>query len=162
MPETRLGSLASGDEVSVLKLNPSGKIVWRYSGRILERYHNRVVLEAIYNLDDMPLLDAVLQRGDRFVETFYSDRWYNIFEVFDRDSGKSKGWYCNVSRPATIEDDLISWVDLALDLWVSPDGTQTLMDEDEFLELNLEAAEVKHARAAVEDLRRHFARRPPS
>jgi predicted RNA-binding protein associated with RNAse of E/G family len=158
MPETPQ-PLPSAGQISVEKLNCYGEIVWRYSGRMLERHRNRVVLAATYNLNDMPLPDVVLQRGDRFVETFYNDRWYNIFEVFDRDNGTSKGWYCNVSRPATIEDDRISWVDLALDLWVSPDGKQTLLDEDEFLELNLEAAEVKRARAAVEALRRHFARR---
>ena len=158
MPETPQ-PLPSAGRISVEKLNPSGEIVWRYSGRMLERHRNRVVLAATYDLNDMPLPDAVLRRGDRFVETFYSDRWYNIFEVSDRDGRKRKGWYCNVCRPATIEDDRISWVDLALDLWVSPDGKQTLMDEDEFLELKLEAAEVRRARAAVEDLRRHFARR---
>jgi protein associated with RNAse G/E len=72
------------------------------------------------------------------VETFYSDRWYNIFEIYDRDDNKFKGWYCNICKPAIIEDDLVSYVDLALDLWVSENGTQTVLDEDELEALNLD------------------------
>ncbi len=86
----------------------------------------------------MPFMDIMLKRNDRFVETFYSDRWYNIFEIYDRDDGKFKGWYCNIGKPAIIEDDFISYVDLALDLWVSANGKQTVLDEDELEELNLD------------------------
>ena len=53
----------------------------------------------------------------RFVEYFFADRWYNIFAIYDRDDGKIKGWYCNIGMPALIEDGLVSYVDLALDLW---------------------------------------------
>ncbi len=37
-----------------------------------------------------------------------------------------------------IEDDFVSYVDLALDLWVSANGKQTVLDEDELEELNLD------------------------
>ena len=66
---------------------------------------------------------------------YYTDRWYNIFEIYDRDDGQIKGWYCNIGKPAVIEDGVVSYVDLALDLWVSADGKQTILDEDEFEEL---------------------------
>ena len=36
-------------------------------------------------------------------------------------------------------EDVISYVDLALDLWVAPDGTQTVLDEDEFAAIDLDA-----------------------
>ena len=78
-----------------------------------------------------------LKTGDRFVEYYYSDRWYNIFAIHDRDDGKIKGWYCNIGQPAVIDDGIVSYVDLALDLWVSVDGKQTVLDEDEFEELKL-------------------------
>jgi protein associated with RNAse G/E len=39
--------------------------------------------------------------------------------------------------PAEFDDEVVSYVDLALDLWVSVDGKQTVLDEDEFEELNL-------------------------
>jgi protein associated with RNAse G/E len=108
----------------------------------------------------MPFMGITLKRGDRFMETFYTDRWYNIFEIYDRDDGALKGWYCNVSRPALFEgDNCLSYVDLALDLWVAADGTQTVLDEDEFAELELERDIRMKALAALEELKSHFSQR---
>ncbi len=124
--------------MKILKKNLNDEVTWQYEGVVLSREENAITLEALFNRDDMPFMDIVLKRNDRFVETFYSDRWYNIFEIYDRDDGKFKGWYCNIGKPAIIEDDFVSYVDLALDLWVSADGAQTVLDEDEFEKLNLD------------------------
>ena len=124
--------------MKVLKKNLAGEVTWQYEGVVLHREENAVTLEASFNRDDMPFMDIVLKRNDRFVEIFYSDRWYNIFEIYDRDDGKFKGWYCNIGKPAIFDDDSISYVDLALDLWVSADGRQSVLDEDELNELNLD------------------------
>jgi hypothetical protein len=73
------------EPVKVLKRDLSGEVVWQYDGRVLERSAEFVVLEAFFNRDDMPFMDVVLKRGDRFVERFYADRWYNVFEIHDVD-----------------------------------------------------------------------------
>ena len=124
--------------MKVLKKNLAEEVTWQYEGVALSRAENAVTLEALFNRDDMPFMDIMLKRNDRFVETFYSDRWYNIFEIYDRDDNQFKGWYCNIGKPAIIEDDFVSYVDLALDLWVSVNGDQTVLDEDELEELNLD------------------------
>jgi protein associated with RNAse G/E len=124
--------------MKVLKKNLAGDVTWQYDGVVLSREENAVTIEALFNRDDMPFMDIILKRNDRFVETFYSDRWYNIFEIYDRDDNRFKGWYCNIGKPAIIADDFVSYVDLALDLWVSTDGKQTVLDEDELEELKLD------------------------
>ena len=139
--------------MKILKKNPSGKVVFQYQGETLRRASNEVTLEAFFGRDDMPFLDIVLKRGDRFVETYYTDRWYNVFEIYDRDDGVLKGWYCNVGEPAIIEDDAVSYVDLALDLWVSADGRQTVLDEDEFAALELDDETIRRAMSALEELK---------
>ena len=144
--------------ITVFKRNLAGEVTWQYSGSILRREPNFVLLEARFNLPDTPFMDTFLKNNDRFVEIFYTDRWYNIFEMHDRDDDRIKGWYCNVGRPAVLEaDDRLSYVDLALDLWVAPDGTQTVLDEDEFAALDLDADTRQHARAALEELQKLFA-----
>ena len=75
------------------------------------------------------------------MEQFFSDRWYSIFEMHDVADDRLTGWYCNLSRPARFRDDGIEADDLALDLYVAPDGTVTLLDEDEFAALPLTDAE---------------------
>ena len=147
--------------ITVLKRGLDGEVTWQYEGRVLERDSNYVVLEAVFNRDDMPFMDVVLKRGDRFVERFYSDRWYNIFEIYDRDDGQFKGWYCNVGYPAVLEKDRVSYIDLALDLWVSPDGTQTVLDEDEFLELPMDVMTRSQAVVALEELKEKFKNEQP-
>jgi predicted RNA-binding protein associated with RNAse of E/G family len=126
--------------MKVLKKNLADEVTWQYEGVVLSRDENSVTLEALFNRDDMLFMDIVLKRNDRFVEKFYSDRWYNIFEIYDRDDNRFKGWYCNIGKPAIIADDCVSYVDLALDLWVSVDGKQTVLDEDELEDLNLDGA----------------------
>jgi len=124
-------------KIEVQKKNLAGEVTWKYEGVIVRREENAIILEALFDRPDMPFMGIVLKKNDRFVETFYSDRWFNIFEIYDRDDGVIKGWYCNVCLPAVFEDGVVSYVDLALDLWVSDNGDQTVLDEDEFEDLEL-------------------------
>lgn len=144
------------DDVTVLKLDVNGKETWRYQGRVIRRDRDRILLEAFFNRDDGIFEGIYFKRGDRFVETFFADRWYNIFEVHDRDDDTLKGWYCNIGYPAVIEDGKVSYRDLALDLLVYPDGTQKVLDEGEFEELVLEPKVRQQALAALEELKQQF------
>lgn len=77
--------------------------------------------------------------------------------MHDRDDGTLKGWYCNIGRPVVEEGgNVLSYIDLVLDLWVAADGTQTVLDEDEFVALDLEPAVRSLALAGLEKLQRHF------
>ena len=148
-------------DITVLKRDLNGEVTWQYEGQVLKRESNHVVLEAFFNRDDMPFMGVVLKRGDRFVEIFYADRWYNVFEIFDRDDGQFKGRYCNIGYPAVLEDNTVSYIDLALDLWVAADGTQTVLDEDEFLVLPINVATRAQAISALEELKQKFANEKP-
>ncbi|HJS18813.1 MAG TPA: DUF402 domain-containing protein [Anaerolineales bacterium] len=125
-------------KIKVQKKNPEGKVTYEYEGTLLSHNEHSISLEALFNRADMPFMDIVFKKGDRFVEYYYTDRWYNIFVIHDRDDEKVKGWYCNIGMPAVFEDGIVSYVDLALDLWVSASGEQTVLDEDEFEALQLD------------------------
>jgi predicted RNA-binding protein associated with RNAse of E/G family len=145
--------------ITIIKRNVQGLETWRYSGVLTRQDGAALHLEAPFNGKDSPFMGIVLKNGDRFVETYYTDRWYNIFEIHDRDDDALKGWYCNVGKPAVFDaDDVISYVDLALDLWVAPEGTQTVLDEDEFAALDLDAETRSQAWAALEELKARFAK----
>lgn len=148
-------------KVIAQKLDLAGKVLIEYEGEELRRDEKSIVIEALFTRDDMPFMDVVFKKGDRFVEYYYSDRWYNIFEIYDRDDGRIKGWYCNVGMPAVIEDGLVSYVDLALDLWVSADGQQTVLDEDEFEALGLNTELRNSALQGLSELKQHFLNNKP-
>lgn len=143
--------------IKVQKMNPDGKVVYEYEGDLLQQDENSVTIEALFTRDDMPFMDVVFKKDDRFVEYYYTDRWYNIFEIHDRDDGKLKGWYCNIGMPAVIENGVVSYVDLAIDLWVSTNGDQTVLDADEFEGLGLNEALRAGALKGLEELKQLFA-----
>lgn len=149
------------ERIKVLKCNLDGKVTWQYEGRVLVHAPNKIVLEAFFNRPDLPFMEVVFKQNDRFVERFYNDRWYNIFEIHDRDDNQLKGWYCNVGRPAVFSDGTVSYVDLALDLWVSADGKQTVLDQGEFEALKLEPTERDKALRALAELQTLFESKRP-
>ncbi|MEJ2262881.1 MAG: DUF402 domain-containing protein [Anaerolineales bacterium] len=142
--------------VTVIKLDHKGQETWRYQGNVIERQSHCIILEAHFDREDTYVDSLVLRRGDRFVETYFDDRWYNIFEVHDRVDDHLKGWYCNIGSPAAFRDQTVSYRDLALDLLVLPDGRQLVLDEDEFADLPLKQAEREKAWEALAELQKSF------
>jgi hypothetical protein len=143
--------------ITVIKRNQDGQEVLRFAGVVLRQEPDGITLEAKFTHADVLVNHTILRRADRFIEKYYTDRWYNIFEIHDREDDRLKGWYCNIGKPAVVEaENRISYVDLALDLWVAPDGTQTVLDEDEFAALDLDAETRSRARAALEELQKRF------
>jgi hypothetical protein len=89
------------------------------------------------------------EAGDVFTEHYWRDRWYSVKEVRTGE-GTLKGWYCDITRPATLEGDELTVEDLDLDLWVSADCASVLrLDEDEFEASGLTARDPEAAERAV-------------
>src|SRR5258708_17297644 len=155
--------MADHVQVTVYKLDHSGREKWHYSGVVLDRGVTWLRLEARFNGPEADDGYIVWRHGDRFVEYFYTDRWYNIFEIHDVHDDAIKGWYCDVIYPPTITEESVQWRDLALDVWISPTGEVRTLDEDEFAALaaHLDAATQARAVQAVEEIYTHFARREP-
>ena len=147
------------DQITIKKLNPAGQETFRYTGRLLAQQVDRVVLEAEFNRDDLPIYEIILRRGDRFVETYFTNRWYNVFAIYDRDENRLKAWYCNIGHPAKIAAGEVSYIDLALDLLVYPDGRQLVLDEDEFAALAISPQVQHQARLALQALQASFTAR---
>jgi protein associated with RNAse G/E len=139
-------------DVLIIKLNTQRQETWRYQGRIISQDANSLLIEAFFNRDDLPFHGIILRENDRFLERYYTNRWYNIFEIHDRQDDRLKAWYCNVTTPAEIEPGRIAYVDLALDLLVYPDGKYLVLDEDEFDALDLDPQYRLKARQALTTL----------
>ncbi len=145
--------------ITILKLNLQKEVTWQYSGKIYQKTPNKIVIEAYFDREDMSVQGMPLLKGDRFVETYYTDRWYNIFEIHERENDALRGWYCNVSSPVRFVGSELSYVDLALDLIVFPNGQQIVMDKDEFNALPLSNADRRQALEALAELKGYFSKR---
>ncbi len=137
--------------VTIRKLDHAGREVLSYPGRVLWRKDGAIALRTSWTRAPLDVGYVVLEPGDRWTEHFYADRYYNIFEIQTGD-GRLKGWYCNITRPACIDAAEVAAEDLALDLWVAPDGEMLVLDEDEFAALRLPPTEREAAQAALAEL----------
>jgi uncharacterized protein len=117
--------------ITVIKLNALGEAKVQYQGEIIQRLTDRVVIQAYWAQATKDLGYTQFEPGDRFIEYYYTDRWFNIFDIATAD-GMRKGWYCNIAEPAVFFADRIEQVDLLLDVWVDPTGNPLILDEDEF------------------------------
>lgn len=144
---------------TIIKRDEHGQEALRYTGDLIGRGAGWVCIRAPFGFASRDLGYIHLKTGDWFTEWFYADRWYNVFRINDGATGALKGWYCNLTRPAEIHDDHAAADDLALDVFVHPDYTLRLLDEDEYAALTLTDDERQAVAAAVEAIRGLVARR---
>jgi hypothetical protein len=77
--------------IKIHKLDAHGHEQWRYDGIVLEQDDSGITLEAYFDREGVEFEGIQLQPGDRFVETFYFDRWYNVFAIYDRGKPSLRG-----------------------------------------------------------------------
>ena len=142
--------------VTVRKLDHRGREMVAYPGRVLRRTSTSAVLATRWERPPLDLGVVTLETGEPWVESFYTDRWYNLFQIRAID-GRLKGWYCNITRPAHIAATEVVWEDLALDLWVDPNGRGSVLDEEEFVALELAPEERRVALETLAALRESIA-----
>lgn len=140
------------NEMTIIKMNTERQETWRYTGKLLAADEQSRLIEARFNRSDLPFHGIIFRENDRFIERYYTQRWYNIFAIHDRDTDRLKGWYCNVTTPAEFSPNQIAYIDLALDLLVYPEGNYLILDEDEFAALNLEPETNQLAQHALREL----------
>lgn len=135
-------------QVTVHLFKPHKQKTVTYEGVLLVQEPTHLVVHARWKRAAMDLGYVVFAPGDHFYEHYYTERWYNIFEVRS-EAGDLKGWYCNITRPACFLNGVVTSEDLELDLFVAPDRLRLLrLDQEEFDALGLNVAEpAAHAAA---------------
>ena len=144
--------LPVGSAVHVRKLEPGGQLDYAWDGVVLRCDTSGIVLRAEFNVELVEREFATFRRGDVFHEFYYWEpasvpaRYYNVFQISSAD-GVLKGWYCNLGLPAQLdaESRVLSYIDLALDVWVNPDGSFVVLDEEELEEMLEQRPHLKHA-----------------
>ena len=142
--------------ITIVKQNYLGKDVWKYTGTLLEKQDAMIRIEAFFDREDTPVDKLILRRGDKFIETYFLQKWYNIYQIQDRENGSLKAWYCNVSFPPVFSKNTLKYRDLELDLLVYPSGRQITLDKREFDALPLSNQERSSAVQALKDLQNLF------
>ena len=144
------------ENFKIIKQDYLGHEVWEYSGSLVQRHKNKIVIEAYFDREETPVDKLILREGDRFVETYFLDKWFNIYEIQNQQNWELKAWYCNISFPAEFVNNRITYRDLELDLLVYPDGRQKVLDIAEFEVLPLNNQVRSKALQALKELQEIF------
>lgn len=76
--------------------------------------------------------DAVYTFDKNTLEYFFEDEWFTAALIFD-DEGNVEQVYCNIAFPSEVKDDVVSFIDLDVDVLVK-NGRIEVVDIDEFEE----------------------------
>lgn len=148
----------AGTAVTVVKRAPDGTEVTRYPGRVRASGDVRpwIVVEARWTNRQVDLDGLSFVPDDVLLEWFSPNDPFNAFAVYAPD-GTLRGWYANVTYPATVDlttaPVTLTWHDLYLDVIALPDGTTVVRDEDELEEAGLASSkpELHQAILAAKD-----------
>lgn len=122
---------------TVVKLRPDGSEAARYRATGVAAPPGWVAARAVWTFGTVDIGYYTFEPGDVLYEYFSTERHYNLFAIY-RPDGRLVGWYCNVTHPTRVEDGVITWHDLWVDVLVLTDGSIVVVDLDELGESGVE------------------------
>jgi uncharacterized protein len=124
-------AISAPEQITVRVLKYDGTEHRRWNARVARREDSLLILEAEFEFDVQHHLLGDIRRGTRTIEYYWLDRWYNIF-CFLEDDGATRLYYCNVNTPPALDDGVLTYIDLDIDILVQPDLSYAVLDLDEF------------------------------
>lgn len=118
-------------EVTVQVLKYDGALHRRWRASLQERLGDLLILYAAFEEEVNHSQLGLIRRGTVSIEYYWLDRWYNVFRFLEPD-GSVRNFYCNVNMPPSLENGLLSYVDLDVDILVAPDLSYEILDLYEF------------------------------
>jgi protein associated with RNAse G/E len=103
---------------------------WR--AKLIRQENSLLILNAKFEEEIQHPLLGIIERGTLSIEFYWLDRWYNIFR-FHQPSGELRNFYCNINVPPVFHRNVLSYIDLDMDILVAPDLSYNVLDEDEFV-----------------------------
>jgi protein associated with RNAse G/E len=103
----------------------------RWPARVAKTEGSLIVLDAVFEEEIQHDLLGTIALGTISTEYYWLDRWYNVFRFSDRE-GKLKRFYCNLNTPPQFDGEVLSYIDLDIDVLVEPDLTYKILDLEDF------------------------------
>ena len=124
-----LGTTAKSVTVHTYKYDGTKHRSWH--AQISRREDPLIILDARFEEEIRhPLLGTVAPQT-LSIEYYWLNRWYNVFR-FVQPTGEFRNFYCNVNVPPVLNGNVLSYIDLDMDILVAPDFSYSILDEDEF------------------------------
>jgi len=119
-----------GSVVDVIHVKPSGKVLYLGQATIENlsnrqiRYSRTIRASGFYDG-----LCVAKEAGDKAISETKIGEWWITTKYFSKD-GELKGAYININTPVEVYPEAIRYVDLEVDVCISPDGAVKVLDMD--------------------------------
>jgi len=123
--------MEASERITVRVLKYDGTEYRRWHARVSKREGQLIVLDAEFEENVEHALLGSIPRGTKTIEYYWLDRWYNVFQ-FLNDGGDTRLWYCNINTPPSLADQVLTYIDLDIDVLVQPDLSYSVLDLDDF------------------------------
>lgn len=130
-------SLAAGESsqneiITVHARKFDGQLHRQWQARLVTQANSLIVVEGVFAEEIRHPQLGTIAPGTLSTEYYWTDRWYSIFR-FREPTGELRNYYCNVNQPAELDGNVLTFVDLDIDVLVAPDFSYRILDEDEFV-----------------------------
>lgn len=125
------GLTAVGKTILVRTYKYDGSEHRSWPAQVLRQEGSLIILDAKFSSEVVHDLLGTIPSGTHSLEYYWLDRWYNVFR-FAQPNGDLRNYYCNVNVPPTFDGEVLSYVDLDLDILVEPDFSYQILDLDDF------------------------------
>jgi uncharacterized protein len=122
---------ADGKSILVRTYKYDGSEHRSWPAQVLRQEGSLIVLDAKFADEVVHDLLGIIAGGTHSLEYYWLDRWYNVFR-FAQPNGELRNYYCNVNMPPTFDGEILSYVDLDLDILVEPGFSYRILDVGDF------------------------------
>ncbi len=117
--------------ITVRACKYDGSVHRSWRAGLVERQGPLIVLDAKFDEEIRHDLLGTIAKGTASREYYWLDRWYNVFR-FAEPEGQLRNFYCNINVPPDFSGQVLSYVDLDIDILVEPDHSYRILDRDDF------------------------------
>ncbi|MDQ3667515.1 MAG: DUF402 domain-containing protein [Acidobacteriota bacterium] len=103
----------------------------RWNANVIRQEGSLLVLDATFDEEITHDLLGTIASGTTSTEFYWLDRWYNVFR-FTEPTGELRSYYCNVNVPPVFDGQVLSYVDLDIDILVEPNFLYRIVDLEDF------------------------------
>lgn len=155
----------SGKElITINSRKVDGKIHRSWKAELIEETPELYIFVGVFDLEVKHSKLGVIRRDTVSYEYYWKNKWFNIFR-FHEPEGVLRNFYCNVNQPPILENGVLDYIDLDIDVLVWQDFSYEILDIDEFEENTLKYSYSgdlqKKAQASLREIldlleKRHF------
>ncbi len=117
--------------VTVISRNIDGRIHRTWTAELIEENDEFYLFLGIFDSEVKHPNLGVIRRNTISYEYYWKERWFNVFR-FHEPEGDLRNYYCNVNQPPVLENGVLNYVDLDIDLLIWKDFSYEVLDMEEF------------------------------